>query len=423
MKSWREQGVGTLLGLQGVAPGDVAWLLLMSLTLFVLLLPISSYIAAIPFVQAEWGLNNIEAGAVFSASLAGYAVSALFVVPLTDRFGPRRILIGSAGLSVVAHLLFALVAEDPATAVVLRVVAGVGYLGMYVPGLRIVAERFSHGGRGTAMGLFVTAQYAANSASLAITGALMAALDWRDAYLVMSLVAAAGMPMAYVLLRSAGHRPSLGATGMLNMAVLRNPPVRYLMLGYSVHAVVLFSVRVWVPVFLIGVLAAQGVGRPEALAAVVAGAALTVGSVGPVIGGMVSDRWGRGTTASAILALSAVCSLTIGWTEGLPWAVIVAIVVVYGWASAADSAIYQTGITEVADPSHLGSTLALQAFVGLASGLIGPIAFGGLLDVSSEAVRWGVAFSSLSLLSALAIVGFQRMRSLPGSRQLAGGRG
>ena len=39
----------------GLDLGSLAWLLLMSTTLFVLLFPFSSYVAALPIIQVEWG--------------------------------------------------------------------------------------------------------------------------------------------------------------------------------------------------------------------------------------------------------------------------------------------------------------------------------------------------------------------------------
>ncbi len=411
--------------LPDAAPRDTAWLIQMSVMLFVLLLPISSYVAALPFIQEEWGLNNTQAGAIYSVYLAGYVLSALLVVPLTDRFGPRHILIWSAVLSLAAHLAFPRLAEGMVGAVALRTAAGVGLVGIYMPGLRLISERFSGMGRGTAIGLFVTAQYMANSASLAITGALMASLEWRDAYLVVSAAAVAGLPMAYMLLRSHRRRVDEVSSGRLDMRALINPPVRYLILGYSLHALQLFAVRVWLPAFLVAILVASG--REGAQAAVtgatVGGLALVAGSIGPFMGGAISDRWGRATTASAIFALSGTSAWLIGWTAGLPFGLVVALSVVYGWAIAADSAIYSTGITEVSSPSSLGSTMALQASLGLIGGVVGPILFGGILDLAPEAHRWGFGFSSLGVVALVAIAGLQRLRYLPQSRLLASGKG
>lgn len=411
--------------LPDAAPRDTAWLIKMSVMLFVLLLPISSYVAALPFIQEEWGLNNTQAGGIYSAYLTGYVVSALLVVPLTDRFGPRHILIWSAVLSLAAHLLFPLVAEDMVGAIALRAVAGVGLVGIYMPGLRLISERFSGIGRGTAIGLFVTAQYLGNSASLAITGALMASMEWRDAYMVVSAVAVAGLPMAYLLLRSHGSHDGGVSSGRLNLRALVNPPVRYLILGYSLHALQLFAVRVWLPAFLVAILVASGsdAARAAVTGATIGGLALVAGSVGPFMGGVISDRWGRATTASAIFALSGTCAWAIGWTAGLPFGLVVALCVVYGWAIAADSAIYSTGITEVSTPSNLGSTMALQASLGLVGGILGPILFGGVLDLAPEAQRWGVGFSSLGVVALVAIAGLQRLRQLPQSRLLASGKG
>ena len=211
--------------------GDTAWLLLMSAMLFVLLLPISSYVAALSLIREEWGLNNTQAGAIYSAYLTGYVLSALLVVPLTDRVGPTRILIASAVLSTGAHVLFPLAAEGVASAVLLRALAGAGLVGLYVPGLRLIAERFDGSRRGTAMGLYVTAQYGANSVSLAVTGLLMSGMEWRDAYLYVSAAAAAGLPLAVFLLRGRSLRPQPGAKGRLDFSVFRNSAASYLILG------------------------------------------------------------------------------------------------------------------------------------------------------------------------------------------------
>ncbi|MDA1348534.1 MAG: MFS transporter [Chloroflexi bacterium] len=388
------------------------WLLSISATLFVLMLPASSYIAAIPDIKTEWGLNNSQAGLVFSAFLAGYAASALLILPLTDRLQPRHIFVGSAVISVVAHILFPLLAQGMLTGILVRAVAGVGLLGMYMPGLRIVSERFSQQGRGLAIGLFVTAQYFANSASLAATGALMAKFDWEEAYLLMALGSAAGLPLAYLLVRRHRTEPGLTATGRIDLTVLRNAATRYLIFGYSLHAAVLFAVRVWLPAFLVAVLVGRGVGDDAAIvkAATYGGLALTVGSLGPVMGGLISDRWGRPTSAAAIFALSGACSWLIGWTGDFPWPLIVAIAVVYGWAIAADSAIYSTGVTEVAKPDRLGSTMAVQAFMGLLGGIVGPILMGLVLDVTDDSFRWG--FSSLGVVALVAIAALLRLRYL-----------
>ena len=123
-----------------------------------------------------------------------------------------------------------------------------GLVGVYTPGMRLVAERFSERGRGMAVGTFVTAFYAAHSVSLAATGLLMRRFEWQDAYLIMAVVAVVGLPLSYALLRSYKHSPVSGSTAMLDLSVLKNRATRLYILGYSLHAAELYVVRVWLPV-------------------------------------------------------------------------------------------------------------------------------------------------------------------------------
>ena len=383
----------------------------MCLMLSVLLLPFASYVAAISIIKDEWGLNHTQSGAVYSTYLAGYAVSALIVIPLTDRFGPKRVFLTAAPLSIIAHVLFPLVADDLVSGMALMALAGLGLVGIYMPGMRIVTERFQTQGRGLAVGLYVTAYYAGNSISLAATGGLMSSLDWQEAYLVLALASSAGLVLAYVLLKGHTDRPSADSTGRLDLSVLSNRQARHFIMGYSLHAWELYAVRVWLPAFLVAALVARGVDGEQAVvrAATVGGIALAAGAFGPVMGGVISDRWGRAVSASAIFALSGACSWTIGWIGDFSWAVIVVVAIVYGWAISADSAIYSTAITEVARGAQLGSTMAVQAFLGFSGGVVGPIVVGGILDATSES--WGIGFSSIGVVSVVAVVVLLRVRS------------
>ena len=391
--------------LGGIDIRSLVWLLLMSTTLFVMLFPFSSYVAALPIIQDEWGLNNTQAGAIFSAYLAGFAVSALVVVPLTDRLGSKRIFIFSSAVSVVANVLFPIVANDAITASALRAVAGLGLVGVYNPGMRIVAERFADRGRGFAVGTFVTFFYASNSVSLTLTGILMYQFEWRNAYLIMATAASGSIILAYLLLRNHKSQAGAGSSGRLDLSALRNRVARIYITGYSLHAAELYIVRVWLPALLAAALIAHGEDEVSAAvgAATIGGLVMASGAIGPVMGGVISDRWGRSASASAIFALSGVCSFAVGWMVGFPWALLVGVSIIYGWAIAADSAIYSTAVTEVAEPRRLGSTMAVHSFVGFMGGVAGPIFAGAILDVSPEALKWGLTFSATGILAIAAI--------------------
>ncbi|HCQ02297.1 MAG TPA: hypothetical protein DIT99_17165, partial [Candidatus Latescibacteria bacterium] len=65
-----------------LSPHCLGW----SLLFFLAGLTFSQYVASVPFIQAEWGLSSVQASLLFSIYLAGYAVSSLIFVPLSDRF-------------------------------------------------------------------------------------------------------------------------------------------------------------------------------------------------------------------------------------------------------------------------------------------------------------------------------------------------
>ena len=382
----------------------IAWLLAMCVMLLTALLPFSSYVAALPIIQSEWGIGNTSAGVIFSAYLAGYALSALLVLPLTDRLPTRRVFLASALVTVVGNVLFPIAAFDPIVASALRFIAGIGLVGIYMPGLRIISQEFPDSGRGTAMGLYVTAFYTANAVSLLATGGLMNHFDWRTAYLVLSLVSIVTIPMVFVLVTSA-HSPDSGAGGRLQLSVLSDPRPRKFIIGYSLHAMELYAVRVWLPALLAAALVYRGTDVESAAvtAATVGGIALGVGSVGPVMGGAISDRFGRAASAGGIFILSGVCSLIIGWMIAAPWVLIVVLACILGWAVSADSSIYSTALTETAPPGKLGSTMAVQAFLGFMGGTLGPVFIGGILDVFEGSLAWGIGFSGIAFLSVIAV--------------------
>ena len=377
----------------------------MCLTLLLALAPFSSYVAAIPFIKSEWGIGNTMAGLVFSCYLAGYAIAALMVLPLTDRLPTRWVFLVSAVVSVLGNILFPLVAYDVVLACGLRLAAGVGLVGIYMPGLRMISARFPDENRGVAMGLYVTAFYSANAVSLAATGVLMNSIDWRGAYLALSALSGLSVPIAFFLVRDRTVPGTAKGTGRLRVEVLRSRVPRAHIIGYSLHAMELYAVRVWLPALLAAVLVSRGedVSRAAVTAATVGGIALAAGSLGPVIGGAISDRFGRVRSAMGVFTLSGLLCLAIGWTYAAPWPLIVAVSCVLGWAIAADSSIYTTAITESAPAGLLGSTMAVQAFLGFMGGVVGPIFIGAVLDLVPDALQWRVGFTAVALLAIPAL--------------------
>ncbi|MEZ4511683.1 MAG: MFS transporter [Chloroflexota bacterium] len=410
----------------GMARGDLVWLVGVSLVLLLISLPFSSYAVSVPIIQEEWALTNTEAAVLFSLFLVGYALSSLVLLPLTDRVTPEKILLAGAVVVSVAHLLFPLLARGFVVGGALRFLMGMGQVAAYIPGVQMVSERFRLGKRGTAVGLFVAAGYAGTTLSYSFTGLMLErAGGWRSAYLTTSLVGLLGVGLAVWLLWLARdnseqllvNSDQLGKKGRLDLGVLRDRPVMLVILGYALHTAELYLARLWFPLLLGVALVNNGRSPLEATAtaATYSGFMFMMGIVGVLSGGYLSDYLGRGRGAALVFALSGLCSFVVGWLTAVPTPWLIGLGFFYGFVTAADSAIYSTAVTELAPPGKVGSTQAVQSFLGFTIGAIVPVLAGGILDGAGEtAVAWGLAFTFNGLLAVVGVASQLYLQRLTG---------
>lgn len=400
---------------------DLVWLCAIGLSLLLGLLPFASYIVCIPFARAEWGMSNAEAGWVFSAYLIGSALSAALLLPITDRIPAGWAVVGGAAAMAAANLLFPTFANDVWSASLLRGVAGAGHVAAYIPGVRLVSARFAGPRRGSAVGLYVGLGFAGTTGSYALTGALLEIADsWREAYRIVALFGVVGAALALPFARegggeSAAARDGRRGTAWLNPKIFADKPMLMVNIAYALHTAEMYLARVWLPLLLAAALAADGAdaGAAAARAAQWSGAMFMTGIAGVFIGGALSDRVGRAAGAAMIFAVSGAVSFAIGWLVGAPPALTIALGFVYGFATAADSAIYTTAATELAPPRLIGSTQAAQNLIGFSVGAVAPVAAGGILDALGAANGWGPVFAFNGLLAVggvAALIVLRRMR-------------
>ncbi len=424
---------------------DIAWLAGLSGVLFLILLSSSSYVASLPFIRSEWGLNNTQSGLIFSAYLAGYAVSSLVLVPFTDRFSPFGILIIGVVLTACSGFLFPLLAEGLWTASLLRFIYGVGHVCVYITGIRLVSHRFAGGRRATAVSVFVGSGYAGTTVSYLFMGILLGRIDgWEPAFLVTTLPGLASIGIAAFLAsgriaRSPSVVDSLGRGdglsnvndrgdadgsgkaevsgngGWLSLAPLRDRRLVLVIVAYALHTAELFLARLWLPLLLGAALMLGGVDPDNAAsrAATLAGLMFMTGILSVLLGGWASDRFGRTRTATLIFTVSGICSFLAGWLVGLPFTYLVVLGFLYGFFTAADSAIYSTAVTELAPRNLVGSAQALQSFIGFVAGTGAPVLAGSILDYATVQSAWILVFSFNGVLALAGIACLIWLRRVP----------
>lgn len=330
------------------------------------------------------------------AHLFGYSIAVLLVLPLTDRFGPRPIVVVGALVAALASLAFPLVARDPAVAAVTRLFAGAGLAGVYMPGVRIIAATVDPRARGAAVGAFVAAFYTGSALSFLYAGMVIGPqAGWREAATTSALLAFAAPVLA---LRGSRDVAPVGARGVLDVSVIRDAPLFRTIAAYSGHAWELFAVRGWLAAFLASALVAQGASSLSATAEAGRWSALILGAGIPAVfvGAWVSDRFGRARTAIVAGVVSGAIGLGYGALGAVAWPVLIAIGFAYSALIAGDSAVYSTRVTELAPPAKVGSAQAIQAFSGFAVGAVSPVILGLALDAG---LGFGGAFALAGIAS------------------------
>jgi len=381
--------------------------------------------ALLPGFIAEWRISNAEAGWITGLFYAAYTVSVPVLVTLTDRIDPRSVYLTGVGLTVASHIGFAAFVDAPWGAGLARVLAGVGWAGTYMTGLKLLADRvdpalMSRAVAGHAAGIGV-----AGAISFVFAGALSRWLGWRGAFAGAAVAAAIAWLIVFFGAPARESRARPAATGALFdfRPVLRNRSAMAYAAAYCVHTWEMNALRGWAVAFLAYVASATGEPRGWIAPTVVATAMGLIGTWASVAGNELSIRIGRQRLVRVAMTASIVCGAAIGFLGARSYPLAAALVLLYGLLIWLDSSSLTAGAAGSADPSRRGATLALHSMAGYAGGFVGPLMIGWVLDWSGgmSATGWGLAFLHVAvviLLGQLAFVAL-RPRDLAGDRRLA----
>src|SRR5215472_11790216 len=92
-----------------------------------------------------WDLSAAQAGLMASAYAFGYMLAVPVLTTLTDRIDARRVLMVGSASSGIATALFGMIADGLWSATLIWGLAGIGFAGAYMPGLKALADRLPGG--------------------------------------------------------------------------------------------------------------------------------------------------------------------------------------------------------------------------------------------------------------------------------------
>ena len=126
--------------------------------------------ALLPGYIARWDLSKTEAGWLVGIFFAAYVVMVPMLVSLTDRVPVRRVYMLGTGLTALSHFGFALFADGFWSALLLRMLAGIGWAGTYMPGLKAIADPLEGTAQSRAVSWHAAGVGISGAASFAIAG-------------------------------------------------------------------------------------------------------------------------------------------------------------------------------------------------------------------------------------------------------------
>ena len=364
-----------------------------------------------PQVSREWKLTESTTAwltlAVQIGFVAGTLGSALLNLPDVIRARHLFALCAFAGAAVNAFLAWS--THSAAPAITLRFLTGMFLAGVYPPAMKLIATWFRIG-RGFALGVLIGALTLGKASPYLINA--IGSSRWRVNVSFASLLAIAG-GLIVLLLRDGPYAlPNQPFDITQVTSVFRNRGVRLANFGYFGHMWELYAMWTWAPAMFRAALTPR-------LAEVASFTVIGSGAVGCVAAGLLADRVGRTVVASAAMAISGACCIAIGFLFGRSEYALLAIAVIWGASVVADSAQFSACVTELGDPRYIGTALTMQTCIGF---LITTLTI-RLLPLLVDAVGWSYAFAFLAPGPFLGIVAMMRLRSLPESAKIAGGRG
>src|SRR5215471_6335879 len=134
-----------------------------------------------------WNLSASQAGLMASSFAIGYMLAVPLLATLTDRIDARIVLLVGSALSALATFAFGLFANGLASACTIWGVAGMGFAGAYMPGLKALTDRLGPGESSRSVTLYTATFSVGVGLSFLVSQLAADALGWRWAFYVTSL--------------------------------------------------------------------------------------------------------------------------------------------------------------------------------------------------------------------------------------------
>ena len=304
--------------------------------------------------QQVWLTNAVQLGFVLGAVLIAF-------FNISDSMSLTVLIALSCTLAALANLLL-LWTDTPFGMITLRLMTGAALSGVYPPVVKLIATWFQKG-RGIAMGIIIGA-LTIGSAMPHLFRAIAAEANWMFVIWASSLTTfLAGLIFLFFISEGPFAFARTRFDPLQIIQVLRSKPLTLVNIGYVGHMWELYAMWAWILTFARFSEQRFEVfpfGTPEYFSFFI----ISVGAIGCVIAGRLSDVYGRCYTTAILMLVSGVCAFSIGFLVDISPLLFTAVALLWGMTIVADSGQFSTAVTELSEPHLVGTALTFQMALG-----------------------------------------------------------
>ena len=320
--------------------------------------------AIIADLQPAMNVGIQDTGIITSAIQLGFITGTLLFAffSVSDRYSPRKLFLFCSVLGSISNILIYLVAYNLFSLLVLRFITGFFLTGIYPVGMKIAAGWYKEK-LGNAIGLLVGA-LVFGTAFPHLLKSFGGSLPWEQVILIISGFSLLGGVTMYLFVKDGPYISS--GTKFDPKAIIKifkYKKLRSSALGYFGHMWELYTFWALIPIILLNYLKSSAIELNISFWSFII---IASGSVGCIVGGVISKTIGSAKVAYSQLALSGFCCIISPIMFYTPTTVFLAYLIFWGIVVVGDSPQYSAIIALAAPKELVGSGLTIVNSIGFA---------------------------------------------------------
>ena len=320
--------------------------------------------AIITDLQSAMNVGIEDTGIVTSAIQLGFISGTLIfaLLSISDRYSPRKLFFLCSVLGSVSNLLIYFIANNLFSLLVLRFITGFLLTGIYPVGMKIAAGWYKEK-LGNAIGLLV-GSLVLGTAFPHLIKSFGGSLPWEQVIFIVSGFSLVGGLAMYLI---AADGPYISSGTKFNpgaiITIFKYKELRSSALGYFGHMWELYTFWALIPIILLYYFKSNPIEVNISFWSFII---IASGSVGCIVGGIISKKTGSAKVAFAQLALSGICCLISPIMFNTSTPVFLTFLIFWGIVIVGDSPQYSAIIALSAPKELVGSGLTLVNSIGFA---------------------------------------------------------